>query len=491
MSSVRARGCQPPLGANSLPIQAVAAALQYASCRGALVIAAAGNRVPGPTTLSGPLYPGGWEEVEAPDSAQCFSLLGGPPDPTTYPVPAGVYRPLVHAAAAIDHAGGRVETRPGGESRLTAFGDHAVTNSIVNMNVEPTAILTGSSVATAVVSSAAAAAWFHRPSAPGYAIMGQIYAASPGLGRSADFCLDSGAGCSGVGVRRVNVCESVNAVCASVPGPACPSYTCPVDVPVLAPVPVSALAAAFGSDPEEDIALYTGSAAVPACGGSYTLHWKTGPAPGVPCPHLQYYGIQATPYADGQPSGQACEGCIGTFASPGDMYIEVKAEFQETLEHITVLCGDDAYRLPGVLQPGDRLKVKNIPAQCEFEELALAFRATRNGMHRASVVSASLTLADQDDDGVQDANDNCLAEFNPLQLDTDIDGIGNRCDADLNNDCVTNAIDLGVFRTLFFTSNPLGDLNGDGIINTLDLGLFKGLFFAPPGPSGLPNPCSP
>jgi hypothetical protein len=35
------------------------------------------------------------------------------------------------------------------------------------------------------------------------------------------------------------------------------------------------------------------------------------------------------------------------------------------------------------------------------------------------------------------------------------------------------------------------DMNADGATNFTDLGLLKGAFFAPPGPSGVPNVCSP
>jgi hypothetical protein len=35
-------------------------ALRVASCRGALIIAAAGNRTGGPDDLGGPMFPAGW-----------------------------------------------------------------------------------------------------------------------------------------------------------------------------------------------------------------------------------------------------------------------------------------------------------------------------------------------------------------------------------------------------------------------------------------------
>lgn len=98
-------------------------------------------------------------------------------------------------------------------------------------------------------------------------------------------------------------------------------------------------------------------------------------------------------------------------------------------------------------------------------------------------------LPDSDADGVPDAEDNCSAIANPNQIDADGDAIGNACDADFNDDCVVNTLDLGFFKSVFFSANAEADLNTDGIVNPIDLGVLKSLFFRPPGPSGLPNLC--
>lgn len=44
----------------------------------------------------------------------------------------------------------------------------------------------------------------------------------------------------------------------------------------------------------------------------------------------------------------------------------------------------------------------------------------------------SSRAADSDGDGVDDSIDNCREHSNPLQLDADEDGVGNRCDVDFD-----------------------------------------------------------
>ncbi len=96
-----------------------------------------------------------------------------------------------------------------------------------------------------------------------------------------------------------------------------------------------------------------------------------------------------------------------------------------------------------------------------------------------------LEAPDADGDLVEDDLDNCIDVPNGDQRDSDLDGYGNVCDCDLNNDWMVDFLDLGVLKSRFFTSDPDCDINGDGICDFLDLGRCKVLFFQPPGPSGL------
>ncbi len=100
---------------------------------------------------------------------------------------------------------------------------------------------------------------------------------------------------------------------------------------------------------------------------------------------------------------------------------------------------------------------------------------------------------DTDGDGIFDCDDNCIARFNPRQYDSNGDGYGNYCDADLNNDCMVDFADLALFRQVFLVRSQReedADFNGDGFINFADLAQFRYGFMKPPGPSGLTDECT-
>ncbi len=92
---------------------------------------------------------------------------------------------------------------------------------------------------------------------------------------------------------------------------------------------------------------------------------------------------------------------------------------------------------------------------------------------------------DADSDGVSNSFDNCIYVENASQIDGDADGFGNACDADFNQDGVTNFLDLIYFRDVFLTSDVVADLNSDGTVDFADLVLFGDQFLETPGPAGL------
>jgi photosystem II stability/assembly factor-like uncharacterized protein len=105
-----------------------------------------------------------------------------------------------------------------------------------------------------------------------------------------------------------------------------------------------------------------------------------------------------------------------------------------------------------------------------------------------------LPVDDADGDGVPDSGDNCTEVANASQCDTNGDGYGNACDADVDNSGITNFADLALLRAAFFTTpadpewNPDADFDCNDAIGFTDLGVMKGGFFLPPGPSGIVAP---
>jgi hypothetical protein len=99
--------------------------------------------------------------------------------------------------------------------------------------------------------------------------------------------------------------------------------------------------------------------------------------------------------------------------------------------------------------------------------------------------ATTLPCSDADNDGIPDMNDNCTLVANTDQRDTNGDGYGNICDADLSGDLLTNLTDFSLLRLAFGTAGPDADFNGDGTVNLSDFSLFRIMFGSPPGPSGL------
>ena len=105
----------------------------------------------------------------------------------------------------------------------------------------------------------------------------------------------------------------------------------------------------------------------------------------------------------------------------------------------------------------------------------------------------TVDAGDQDADGIDDARDNCIEIPNGpripdaggfSQRDTDGDGYGNACDADIDNSGFVNFRDLGFYRAAFGRGDVNTDLDGSGGLNFTDLVLFRRLFGKQPGPSG-------
>ncbi len=97
--------------------------------------------------------------------------------------------------------------------------------------------------------------------------------------------------------------------------------------------------------------------------------------------------------------------------------------------------------------------------------------------------ATTLSCPDADGDGIPDISDNCTLVPNADQRDTNGDGFGNICDADLNGDLTVNLSDFSMFRSAFGTADPDADFNGDGGVNLSDFSIFRSMFGSAPGPS--------
>ncbi|MFP8870276.1 MAG: hypothetical protein VCB43_01845 [Myxococcota bacterium] len=115
----------------------------------------------------------------------------------------------------------------------------------------------------------------------------------------------------------------------------------------------------------------------------------------------------------------------------------------------------------------------------------------------ATGAGAVACAVDADGDGVCDdpgpTADNCTAVANADQRDDDQDGYGNKCDADVNQDCAAGAPDIAAItkQSGAGTSNDWNgdpaiaayDINCDDMVGAPDVTTAFGAFGTPPGPS--------
>jgi hypothetical protein len=198
-------------GSSSLPapLRAVHAALVHARCRGALILAAAGNDDVGLDDLSGPLLPAGWAIHDAPSGAQCTAWYGrGGLAPA-----AGA--PLLYAVGGVNHLDLPLENaRPGAAPELVAPA-----SSIIAPGGDQ--VLTGTSLGTLVASSAAAVVWAIRPGDRADDAYAGVRETATPLGWPAELCARPPCGAA----RRVSLCAAQTAACAG--NASCIATPCP------------------------------------------------------------------------------------------------------------------------------------------------------------------------------------------------------------------------------------------------------------------------
>ena len=162
-------------------VLAVYRALQHASCRGAIAVAAAGNDSGGPGEDAGPLLPGGWERRPAPRLDECSALLDPQVPNEEDFADSESYHPLVWAVGGVDHAGAILSNaRDEGMPPMVAYGAQGVVAG--HDPSIPTATLTGSSVSSLVVAATAAAVVHIAPTLPPTEVMKLVWASGVDLG---------------------------------------------------------------------------------------------------------------------------------------------------------------------------------------------------------------------------------------------------------------------------------------------------------------------
>ncbi len=272
---------QPMLG----PTKAVYEALKYAACRNAVVFAAAGNYLGGPngTFDTGLVYPAGWQ---GPVSLDCTQYGG-----------VGIFKgSLVHAVGGLGASGEKMGlTRPGGFPTLAAFGVDGVSVKVpqASSNLkEHTLPMSGTSVATAVVSAAAAARWALESGLDNAAIADAL--------RQAPSSLQADIKYGGTyAVKKIKVCEQAEAGCTS---GSCGggSFTCPV---IGAPAPSGPTLALIAPS-------LTTVAAPTLTQKNCTDHTVWGVASNTTCMDNFTTSIDATPWVHPMPGCDPCLACV-------------------------------------------------------------------------------------------------------------------------------------------------------------------------------------
>ncbi len=406
-------------------VQAVYAALQDAVCRGALVFAAAGNYREGPGANSdsniGPLLPAAWEQRAAPTALQCQKVLeqgddeddhGGGANSTfgrknSLFIPT-TYTPLVHSVGGLRSNGlALANARQQGAPRLAAYADHAVVES--HLEGTPTAMLTGSSVASLVAAATATAAWSLDAENNSHEIAQRLYDTGSNLQRDADYCF----GNTCLEVHRLAFCPVLESTC-SILG------SCPVliaacsrwqpDSPLLnRDAMIQASSNRQFVDASELTLLDTTESA--ACGSEERYAESQ---PQDLCPERQYLGISAQAWLAPQPASDPCETCTlfpnsccygpetltgsefeaGAREKNGPNYatllIDIDPDFEGVLTGATLTVCEQAYSFPlAALKKKESALIDNIQIGTCGSAL-LSFRVDGLDIEEASTTSAPL-----------------------------------------------------------------------------------------------------
>lgn len=127
--------------------------------------------------------------------------------------------------------------------------------------------------------------------------------------------------------------------------------------------------------------------------------------------------------------------------------------------------------LDGPLGVGHRLSLRSLSPGSHT--VTLEVMDTDGNVGSESIVIQVDSNPDKDRDRISDAEDNCVGQYNPAQLDTDSDGFGDSCD-DSDRDGYVDAVDncrLVPNNQKDWDSDSIGDacdrdVDGDGVCDT-------------------------
>ncbi len=327
----------------------VRAALQDASCRGALVIAAAGNRVAGPAYLETPLLPAAWERLPAPSPQQCRALLE--PSAQLPPESVTLYRPLLYAVGGVGQNGSPLSnSRPHATPRLVAYGDHA---TVYDSGSSPPRLmtLTGTSVSTLVVSAAAAQRWRQNGNLSSFDVIQVLWDQHQNqeVEGSVDFWLKTAQ--QPAKARRVYVYAPVS-------GDAWPAGKPALVESVMAETETISLNEAVQIE-------------LPRCDPeTLNLTADTEISGRELCPQ-RLFDLKVKPALGPQPGANPCSGCKGGQGSPMTIILEFDPCYRvegkpAAIDNFVLIVGSQGYRLP---IPGFRLGDPATPCPATNDDL--------------------------------------------------------------------------------------------------------------------------
>ena len=204
------------VGPKHLVLNRIVDLLERASCRGALIVASAGNL----TGSEGPMIPASLESQKAPDAARC-NALGEKAVGLAAQKPAkgvsSAYAPLIHAVGSVDARDQKMTTRrEWGQPRMAAYGLSVTAGGSKTLKYTPP--ISGTSISTAIVSGVAASVWSARPELTSEQVMSLVYQGGAELSGDTirtrietEFCVGHPFGpCNEWKVRRANLCGALS-----------------------------------------------------------------------------------------------------------------------------------------------------------------------------------------------------------------------------------------------------------------------------------------